>query len=92
MTVEQWSSAITAILGVAVVIFGGLRWILKKYILDVTETLKELKPNSGSSLKDQVTRLERRMDNAEFLNRELNNKIDKIYDILLSNAADKFNQ
>jgi hypothetical protein len=34
---------------------GGIRWMVKHY-------LNELKPNGGSSLKDQVNRLERRVD------------------------------
>ena len=34
---------------------GSVRWLVKHY-------LAELKPNSGSSLRDQVTRLEARVD------------------------------
>jgi hypothetical protein len=33
----------------------GLRWVIKSY-------LSELKPNSGSSIKDQINRLEQRVD------------------------------
>jgi hypothetical protein len=33
----------------------GVRWLVKHY-------LNELKPNSGSSLKDSVTRLERQVE------------------------------
>jgi hypothetical protein len=33
----------------------GLRWVIKSY-------LSELKPNSGSSMKDQISRLEQRVD------------------------------
>ena len=33
----------------------GVKWLVQHY-------LTELKPNSGSSLKDQVNRLEERMD------------------------------
>jgi hypothetical protein len=35
--------------------FGFTRWMISKF-------LSELKPNSGSSIKDQVTRLEQRVD------------------------------
>jgi hypothetical protein len=34
---------------------GSVRWLVKHY-------LAELKPNSGSSIKDQVNRLEARVD------------------------------
>jgi hypothetical protein len=33
----------------------ALRWVIKSF-------LSELKPNSGSSMKDQITRLEQRVD------------------------------
>ena len=35
--------------------FGFSKWMITKF-------LSELKPNSGSSMKDQVTRLEKRVD------------------------------
>ncbi len=35
--------------------FGFTKWMISKF-------LSELKPNSGSSMKDQVTRLEQRVD------------------------------
>jgi len=35
--------------------FGFTKWMISKF-------LSELKPNSGSSMKDQVTRLEKRVD------------------------------
>jgi hypothetical protein len=35
--------------------FGFTKWMITKF-------LSELKPNSGSSMKDQVTRLEKRVD------------------------------
>ena len=34
---------------------GGIRWMVKHY-------LNELKPNGGSSMKDSMARLERRID------------------------------
>ncbi len=35
---------------------AGVRWLVRHYFDDIK---KELKPNSGSSMKDQVTRLEK---------------------------------
>jgi len=42
------------ILGVTGGFFGMMRYMIK--------TLAELKPNSGNSIKDQITRLEKRVD------------------------------
>jgi hypothetical protein len=46
------AAAVTTIVGSFSV---AVRWMVKHY-------LAELKPNSGSSLRDQVTRLEARVD------------------------------
>ena len=40
---------------IATALLLALRWVIKSY-------LQELKPNSGSSIKDQITRLEQRVD------------------------------
>lgn len=62
----------------------GVRWLVKHYF---DEIKKELKPNSGSSMKDQVTRLEARMDKSDTLRKEtylkvekLERKVDDLYD------------
>ena len=44
--------AVTTVLGA---LFTALRWLVKHY-------LAELKPNSGSSLRDSLDRLEKRVD------------------------------
>jgi hypothetical protein len=51
MTVQDWASLIVAILTIVSSIAFGIKWLVKHY-------LSELKPNSGSSLKDSVNRLE----------------------------------
>ena len=95
MSIEKWSSTISAIVGVGVIVGGIARWILKKYILDVTQTLKELKPNSGSSIKDQVTRLERQhfqlqneITQSSNAQKEMDRKLDMMYEILIKYIAE----
>jgi len=46
------ASATVLILGS---MFGLIKWMITKF-------LSELRPNSGSSMKDQITRLEGRVD------------------------------
>lgn len=55
----------------------GVRWLVKHYF---DEIKKELKPNSGSSLKDQVTRLEEQ-------HVKLESKIDDLYDKFIDYLA-----
>ena len=46
------AAAITSIMGVNIAL---IKWLINKFLV-------ELKPNGGSSLKDQVNRLEKRVD------------------------------
>jgi uncharacterized protein Yka (UPF0111/DUF47 family) len=62
----------------------GVRWLVKHYF---DEIKKELSPNSGSSLKDQVTRLEANLERTDSMNTQtfarvekLERKIDDFYD------------
>lgn len=71
----------------------GVRWLVKHYF---DEIKKELRPNSGSSLKDQVTRLEARLEKADTLRKDthlrvekLERKIDDLYDRLIDYLSNK---
>ena len=55
MTAQNWASLIVSILAIASAFVGTIRWLVKHY-------LNELKPNSGSSLRDSVDRLERQVE------------------------------
>ncbi len=71
MTAQDWAGFILTVISIigAVGVVG--RWIVKKYVEDI---MSELKPNSGSSMKDQVTRLE--------------DKMDKVFDMMIQHLAD----
>ena len=55
MTLTNWASIIVAAIAIVKAFAGTIRWMVKHY-------LYELRPNGGDSLKDQVNRLERRVD------------------------------
>jgi hypothetical protein len=55
MTPTDWAMLVATILGIASTVLMGLRWLVRSFLF-------ELKPNGGSSLKDSVTRLEKRVD------------------------------
>jgi hypothetical protein len=84
MTIQDWASLIVAILTIVSSFGLAVRWLVKHY-------LSELKPNSGSSLRDQVNRLEsaldeQRMDSLESRNRQ-EAKLDEMYRILIKHIA-----
>lgn len=55
MTPGEWVALCVGVCGVCTSLLLALRWVIKSY-------LAELKPNSGTSMKDQLTRLEQRVD------------------------------
>jgi hypothetical protein len=64
----------------------GVRWLVKHYF---DEIKKELKPNHGSSIKDQVTRLEQKVEEAETKRKAMSQKIDHMYDLLIDFLSDQ---
>jgi ribosome recycling factor len=71
MTIQDWTALTLEFLSILAIVGVGIRWIVKKYVEDI---LSELKPNSGSSMKDQVTRLE--------------DKMDKLFDMMMNHLED----
>ena len=55
MTPEQWVGFIAGGCAVLTSVLIGLRFVVKGW-------LNELRPNGGTSMKDQLTRLEKRVD------------------------------
>jgi hypothetical protein len=55
MSTQEWAGLAVAVATIVASFAGSVRWLVKHY-------LDELKPNGGSSVKDQVNRLEARVD------------------------------
>jgi hypothetical protein len=55
MSPTDWTGVAVAAVTVIGSFFGSVRWLVKHY-------LNELKPNSGSSMRDQITALEARVE------------------------------
>ena len=55
MTAQDYATVAVAVITIIGGFAGAVRWLVKHF-------LNELRPNSGSSIKDQVNRLESRVD------------------------------
>lgn len=62
MTIEGFIAVVIGLLSISSSLVIGIKWLVKHY-------LAELKPNGGTSIKDQVNRLEQ--------------KVDRLYEIVL---------
>lgn len=76
---ETWVPLTVGVLSIITIVAGMIYSIHKKFITfiheEIKDVAKEFKPNGGSSLKDQVNRLETNHSS-------LANKVDEIYDLL----------
>jgi hypothetical protein len=55
MSPAEWAGVGAGVCAVLTSLLVGLRWVIKGW-------LNELRPNGGQSMKDQLTRLEGRVD------------------------------
>jgi hypothetical protein len=55
MTPTEWAAVITCCIGVVAAVYSGVKVMIRS-------VLAEFRPNGGSSLKDQVNRIEARLD------------------------------
>jgi hypothetical protein len=65
VTAQDYAALTVSLLTIGGAFIAMTRWLVKHY-------LAELKPNGGSSVKDQVNRLEKRLD--------------EVYSLLLNNS------
>ena len=56
MNAQDWLGMVLTSLSILALVAGGVKWLVKHY-------LSELRTNGGSSVKDQVNRLEVKVDN-----------------------------
>lgn len=70
MSTQEWAALIVSILTIIAAFATSVKWLVKHY-------LSELKPNSGSSLKDSVMRLEDKTD-------KLEDKLDRMLDTIIT--------
>lgn len=91
MNFLDWAGFILTSLTILTIIGVGVRWIVRHYLKDI---LHEVKPNSGSSIKDQVTRLEKDIEElknqnikGENYHEKLDTKIDHLTEMFINYIA-----
>jgi flagellar motor component MotA len=84
MTVQSWAALIVSICTIVAFATGSVKWLVKHYF---DEIKSELKPNGGSSIKDQINRLEQKSKDAEEDRKHLHDKLDRLYETMLDFMA-----
>jgi len=55
MTLLEWAALGVAIIGILTAVYSSMRFVIKSI-------MKELMPNSGKSLRDDINRIQDRLD------------------------------
>ena len=55
MTPNEWAAFIGCVIAILTAVYSAMRFMIKS-------VMRELLPNTGNSLKDQVNRIEQRLD------------------------------
>jgi len=84
MSIQDWAGLVLTVLSIVVLLAGGIKFLVKHY-------LSELKTNGGSSMRDEIKTIKLRQDEADQLRREMNQKLDKMYMILIDYISNKKN-
>ena len=92
MTFTEWLQTyvpiILGILSILGIVFGFIRHAAKTaetfVKTEVQEVIKELRPNGGSSLRDQVNRLEESHNKLEQGHEKLDSKVDTLIDFIIN--------
>jgi hypothetical protein len=91
---NNYASFITASGAIAVAITWYIKISTKEMKRDICEikeavdaVSRETRTNGGSSIKDQINRLDDRANEADQMRRDMNDKIDKMYLILIDYIA-----
>jgi hypothetical protein len=88
MTIADWLGIILTSLSILTIIGLMVRWVIRHYLKDIVH---ELKPNGGSSIKDQVNRLEQDIVSlkdqnvkGEEYHEKLDSKIDRLTEMFIN--------
>jgi hypothetical protein len=88
MTIADWLGIVLTSLSILTIVSIGIRWVIRHYLKDV---IHELKPNGGSSLKDQVNRLEKDVVSlkdqnvkGEIYHEKLDSKLDRLTEMFVN--------
>ena len=91
----EWIPVLVGVVALLSAVIAAMRFLIRYHVKESMEDIKhELKPNGGSSIKDQVTRLEAKQkeiadrqheDDIKFEHRidKLENKLDDVVKIII---------
>ena len=87
MSATEWSGLILALLSIAGILLGGLRWYINMQVKPIHEAVcdirSETKTNGGTSMRDEIRAIKSEQEEAKQLRKATSDKLDHMYEVLL---------
>ena len=100
MNAQEWLGLILTTLSIVALIAGAVKWYIQTHLkpmdIKVTELCEaiadvraETKTNGGSSMRDEIKMIKQHQEEADYLRRQMDKKLDNMYNILIDYIASK---
>lgn len=100
MNAQDWLGLTLTSLSIVALVAGAVKWYIntqQKPMNDKVQELceaiddirKETKTNGGSSMRDEIKMIKAHQEEADFLRRQMDKKLDKMYNILIDYVSSK---
>lgn len=87
MSATEWSGLILALLSIAGILLGAVRWYINIQVKPIHEAVcdirSETKTNGGTSMRDEIRAIKSEQEEAKQLRKATSDKLDHMYEVLL---------
>ena len=93
MSAQDWLGLILTSLSILALVAGAVKWYINAQIEPIKEAVddirSETKTNGGSSMRDEIKMIKQHQEEADYLRRQMDKKLDNMYNILIDYIASK---
>lgn len=100
MSTQEWMGLILTTLSIVALLASGVKWYISTQVTPMKEKVellfeaiddvrKETKTNGGSSMRDEIKMIKTHQEEADYLRRQMDKKLDNMYNILIDYIASK---
>ena len=100
MTAQIWLELILTTLSIIAIIASAVKWYIQTHLKpmdikidelceSIADIRSETKTNGGSSMRDEIKMIKTHQEEADYLRRQMDKKLDNMYNILIDYIASK---
>ena len=100
MTAQTWLELILTTLSIIAIIASAVKWYIQTHLKpmdikidelceSIADIRSETKSNGGSSMRDEIKMIKTHQEEADYLRRQMDKKLDNMYNILIDYIASK---